>query len=128
MTIADHAVYTESDVAVFLQYAITGSQLVIDYAIRDYDFGDNGTVDGAIARRTLADEKADMVNDGSSAYTEAQKEVITFVDVKFFVGTYATNAELEGKTEMSGDELENGLPWNAGEYTVTFGEIGRAHV
>lgn len=121
VTIADHAVYTESDVAVFLQYAITGSQLVIDYAIRDYTFGDNGTVDGAIARQTLADEKADMVNDGSSAYTEAQKEVITFVDVKFFVGTYATNAELEGKTEMSGDELENGLPWNAGEYTVTFG-------
>ncbi|MCH5148367.1 MAG: hypothetical protein J1G05_03260 [Clostridiales bacterium] len=106
--------YTDGRVAVRIFYAITRGQLDITVFVKEYTFGDNGTLNKASFDKTVAiavDDSATVYLKGSGAQYATGDNAAKIID-----GTLTFTDE-SGK-ELSDDDLVNGLPWNAGKYTL----------
>ena len=126
----DEFVYIEKNgtatVTVKLYYAITRSQLPITLKVKNYEFGDNGMVDGKPATASF-DPNAVLTSEGTVYLYADKSETLDLVS-----GEHAPKL-LEGWQFLDKDgqqilnlDTENGLPWNAGEYILSgkmrFGE------
>ncbi len=110
---ADTKLYGEGGVAIRLHYAITSSQLPLEFEAISYTFGDNGVVNG---KTELADFfSALTLRDGFLKNLTNAGMGWNTTDVTFVDGSIKFTSEQEETVE-----LENGLPWNAGSYTVSF--------
>ena len=106
--------YTEGRVAVRIFYAITRGQLDITVFVKQYTFGDNGTLNNASFDKTgfiAVDDSATVYLKGSGAQYATGDNAAKIID-----GTLTFTDE-SGKV-LSEDDLVNGLPWNAGKYTL----------
>lgn len=114
---ADVKIYGESEVSIKLHYAITSTQLVLKFENVVYTFGENGIVAGVDTKYTDLFSALTLKDDGSEDRLTADgtnmtwsRDHITFVKATF----------KKGDTELTAAELENGLPWNAGSYKLSF--------
>ena len=107
-------IYTsEHGAQVKLYYAITASQVNVALTLNDYVYGDNGAFIGSsqnTERKGLNDAVVLQIPDGF--------EDATFDGSGGGGGSAVYTFYNKDGTELSADELVNGLPWNAGEYGV----------
>lgn len=111
--------YTSGEVSIKVHYAITSTQLLLNFENVVYTFGDNGIVDGT----TLYSDLFSVLNlkdDGSLSRLTApgtgmswNRDSISFVEEE-------TKFVDSNGHELTADDLENGLPWNAGTYKLSF--------
>lgn len=118
---ADKFYYLDGKVAIRLVYAITRGQLDINIAVNGYTFGDNG-VDGIAtfdktqqlgsdsnARVYLTGTGVEFATGNNYAWIYEDEIKLTFTD--------ESNGHVLSNDESDG-EVKNGLPWNAGRYTL----------
>lgn len=103
---SDETHYGES-VYIIQHYAVTNTQLKISFEANDYIFGDNAH--NAANRKGIADLITKSGNDVGIVFN-ADGSAAENVTVDY------TFKALNSQTEV---ELVNGIPWNAGDYTVT---------
>lgn len=115
-------VYDETEVSLTVRYAITGTILYLGYDIDDYTFGAN--VDSTDFLQTMLQvTNTQGETDVDTLKTEYENKLVTleltFTDAAgktaVVVCAYGETTSVTDGTGM----LENGMPWNAGTYTVT---------
>ena len=104
-------------VSIRLYFMITSSRLFFDYDMAGYVFGNNGVggIDGLADLLTMKADAGHNYGDGGwDAYAPSVENAdpqIKADSVKFYAS---------GNADTVITDLENGLPWNVGEYTVKF--------
>ncbi len=110
----DTKLYGAGQVAIRLHYAITSTQLPLNFENIAYTFGDNGIVNGTtILKNFFAALK--LQADGSLEKLQAAGMDWNETDISFVEGSVKFYSDGEIVTD-----LENELPWNVGNYAVTF--------
>lgn len=104
---ADSVHYDADGVYVIQHYAITNTQLDISFTANGYDFGDNAF--DADNRKGIAD-LITKSGYGVNIVFNADGTVAADVSVNYRFKALNSDAEVE---------LVNGIPWEAGKYTVT---------
>lgn len=117
-------VYNETDgVAVYLHWAITKQLLALNVTMNGYTFGENGF--GGTARELTGEFKAgDLTAENS---TQLQIDGIESLANLDKTENYAITVLFKDSSGNVVTDLENGLPWAAGTYTVNVNITFRAN-
>lgn len=110
----DTKTYKIGQVAIYLHYAITSSQLPLSFNEIEYTFGDNGKINGADPKYSGLFSVLSL-KEGSLGLLQGAEMDWNTTDIAF--------VENSIKFYLNGREvtdLENGLPWGAENYTVSF--------
>lgn len=120
------AVNTQSEVKMYLWYAITKQVLQVKLNLKGYNFGDNGYVGGvnAVSAEDLYANSANLLDvfnivklNGSvtDEVFNNDKGLLCNTTAQIKLSFYADSAR---STAVSADNLVNNLPWNANTYYV----------
>ncbi|MCI8487214.1 MAG: hypothetical protein HFE36_00715 [Clostridia bacterium] len=114
--------FDEQSFSLYVHYAVTSAMLRIETQFDSYTYGENAkNILSKIFKVTGTD--ADLAALASDSKTDGKFTLtVRFTDKKTngLVGGFTFKSGGSALTVLTGSDLENYLPWNAGEYYVNF--------
>ena len=115
----DSKIYSQTEVSIKIYYTITKGQLDIDVEVKGYVFGDNGYVNGDQGSASFKPAEA-LSTDANQIVHLVGDDLKVIKDIKMTIKDGTLIFKDSKDNPLSDEDLVNGLPWLAGDYSLQF--------